>query len=263
MTTSDQDSRTADDVLENAMAKLQRVMEFAEHSMRTGDEGAAHAALARAEAIMLKYSIDAATVAARRASGGEAANDHVVQKIVVIKGIYRTALAINMHALLSATGVPVKSFTMKLPKEEQLFMVGFESEVRQLVVLVASIQLQAISSLNNWWQRHPDRAQLRGMDGYKERRQYVASFVRGATERLELARQTAMSGSAPGTELVLRQRHEPIDAYVAANFRLTKRRSNLSPGRQSADAAGREAGRRANTGEPTVSGGRRQITSGG
>lgn len=260
---SDQDNRTADEVLETAMAKLERVMEFAEHSMRTGDEGAAHAALARAEAIMLKYSIDAATIAARRAAGGQAANDHVVQKVVVIKGNYRTALAINMHTLLNATGVPVKSFTMKLPKEEHLCLVGFESEVRQLVVLVASIQLQAISSLKNWWSRHPERALLRGMDGYKERRQYVASFVRGATERLETARQVAMGDSAPGTALVLRQRREPIDAYVAANFRLTTRRSNLSPGRRSADAAGREAGRRANTGEPTVGGGRRQITSGG
>lgn len=262
MTTSDQTNVEDDVDIERKQKRIDDLLKQAEHCRRHGEDGQADAALHKAQAIMMKYSIDAAVVAARQAAG-DRPTEEVVVKVMRVTGIYRTAIVLNMHALLRATGVPVRSFTSPAHNAELLNLVGFESDVRHLLTLATSIQLQAISSLNKWWQAHPERPYLKGMIGYKERRQYVASFIRGATDRIEEARQVSMGDSVPGTELVLRTRQEPIDTFVQVNYRLSSRSSNLKPGRQSAANAGRSDGRRANTGEPTVTADRRQITSEG
>lgn len=260
MTTSDENVAADDVDIESIQDKIDRLLQHAEHCRRVGEDHQADATLHRAQVMMLKYSIDAAVIAARQAAGGTASTEQVVVRTMNFTGIYKTAIVLGMHGLLRATGVPIRSFTTKGDKAEVLSLVGFESEVRQLQVLVTSIQLQAIQAMNTWWDRHPDRAVLRGMAGFKTRRQFVASFIRGATDRIEETRRVALGDVEPGTALVLRQRQEPVDAFVKERYRLTARRSNLKPGTAEAASSGRSAGRRANTGDTAVGGNRRQIT---
>lgn len=245
---------------ERMQRRVQTLLESAENFSRHGEDGSAQAALALAAEIMMKHSIDAAVIAARRAAGAPP-DEKIVQKVVPFKGIYKTALVLQFHAFVAAYTNTVRTFTSKDDKVEHLHLVGYESEVRQLAMLITSVQLQAIASLNVWWKGDLSHRQLTGMVGYKTRRQYVSSFVRGATDRVEVARRTALDDSAPGTELVLRNRRTAVDEYVNATFKLFTRRSNLAPGSVDAETAGREAGRRANTGDTPVGNDRRQITS--
>jgi hypothetical protein len=240
--------------------RVRELLDRAEDFRRHGEDGSADAALALAEKIMLKHSLDAAVIAARRAASG-GATESIITRVTSFKGIYRVALAVQFDQLVRAYSTEVRTFISKGEREENLHVIGFESDVSQLQALLTSLNLQAIASLNVWWQANPLRGQLRGMTGYKERRQYVSAFVRGATDRIELARQTALGASEPGTELVLRSRRSAVDEHVEANYRLTMRRTNLYGGSQDAAVAGRDAGRRANTGDTSVGTDRRQITS--
>lgn len=248
------------DADERMQRRVQTLLDRAEDFSRHGEDGSAQAALNLATEIMLKHSIDEAVIQARRAVGSQP-TEKIIQTPVEFRGIYRVALALQFHSFAAAYTNTVRTFTAKYDKVEYLYVVGYESEVRQLVMLITSVQLQAIASLNVWWRSDPSHRQLRGMIGYKTRRQYVSSFVRGATERVEVARRTALGDSAPGTELVLRDRRSAVDKYVDATFALSYRNSNLAPGSIDADNAGREAGRRANTGDTPVGNDRRQITS--
>lgn len=249
-----------DDVTERLMKKVQDLLEKAEDFSRHGENGSAQAASALAAQMMMKYSIDAAVIAARRAAGGQP-NEPIIQRIVEFKGIYRAALALQFHGFVQAYTSTVRTFTSKGPNVEQFYLVGYESEVRQLVMLIASVQLQAMASLNVWWNTRPANQRERGMEGYKTRRQYASSFVRGATDRVEEARRTTLGESESGVELVLRDRRTTVDEHVAATYSLFNRRSNIKPGSRAAAEAGRSAGRRANTGDTPVAGQRRQITS--
>ena len=244
---------------ERMQRRVRELLDRAEDFRRHGEDGSADAALSLAENIMIKYSIDAAVIAARRAAGGVV--EEIITRTVEFTGIYRVALVVKFDQLVRAFTTNVRSFISKGERVETLHLVGYESDVQQLQTLITSVNLQAIASLNVWWQNYPDRAALRGMDGYKTRRQYVSSFVVGAADRIETARKTALGNSAPGTELVLRDRKSAVDAHVAATYQLFNRQTRLDPGRQDAADAGRAAGRRANTGDTPVGTKRRQITS--
>lgn len=244
---------------ERMQRRVRELLDRAEDFRRHGEDGSADAALSLAENIMIKYSIDAAVIAARQSSG--AFTEVIETRTVEFAGIYRVALAVRFDQLVRAFTSGVRSFISKGERVDVLHLVGYESDVRQLQTLITSINLQAIASLNVWWRDYPDRASLRGMIGYKTRRQYVSSFVNGASERIQLARKTALGESGPGTEVVLRDRRTAVDAHVAATYKLFDRRTRLDPGNQDAADAGRAAGRRANTGDTPVGTERRQITS--
>lgn len=255
---TDDDEGVLDDE-ERMQRRAATLLARAEDFRRHGEDGSADAALALAEKIMLKYSIDVAVLAARR--DASAVSESIVTQTVEFTGIYRVALAVQFDQLVRAFSATIRSFISKRERAEVLHLVGYESEVRNLRTLITSIQLQAVASLNRWWRTYEYRDQLPGMVGYKTRRQYVSSFVRGATDRIELARQTALGSSEPGTALVLRDRRSSVDAFVRANYNLVPRQTQLLPGSADAADAGRAAGRRANTGDPSVGNDRRQITS--
>lgn len=245
---------------DNMERRAAELLARAEDFRRHGEDGSADAALALAEKIMLKFSLDTAVIAARRSSSG-GPTESIITRTIQFSGIYRVALAVEFYQLVVTYSDAVQSFTSKGDRIEYLYVVGYDSDVRQLVTLVTSLQLQAIASLNRWWQRYPRRSQLRGMDGYKTRRQYAISFVRGAVDRIRQSRQAVLGAAEPGTTMVLHDRRTAVEEFVANTFNLTMRQTRLKPGTQDAADAGRSAGRRANTGDTAVGDDRRRITS--
>lgn len=244
---------------ERMARRVATLLQKAEDFRRHGEDGSADAALELAETIMLKYSLDAAIVAAR--STNASAPEEIKTLTVQFTGIYRVALSVQFDQLVRAFSTTVRSFITKTERTELLYLVGYDSDIRQLHTLITSLQLQAIAHLNNWWKTYELRDRLPGMAGYKTRRQFVSSFVRGATDRIELARKTALASSEPGTELVLRDRRHLVDEFVSAKWNLTTKRTRMDGGNADAAAAGRAAGRRANTGDTPVGNTRRQISS--
>lgn len=240
--------------------RVAELLARAEDFRRHGEDGSADAALALAEKIMVKYALDAAAIAAR-GSSSDRPTESIVTRTVDVTGIYRVAMAPQLSLLVRAASATIRSFTSHEKLVERVYLVGHESEVSGMLMLLTSIQLQAIAGLSHWWTALPARDRPAGMPGYKTRRQFVSSFVEGARDRIELARITALGQREPGTELVLATRQRLVDEYVDANFRLSSRRAGIQPGSREAADAGRAAGRRANTGDPSVGNVRRQITS--
>jgi hypothetical protein len=246
---------------ERMMKRVEDLLKKAEDFRRHGEDGSADAAIDRANVIMTKYSIDQLTIAARLATGSQPA-DEITTHVIDIKGIYRKALATTLAALVSAYTDTVKPFTSTFGNVERLHMVGYKSEVEQLSMLVASIMLQAVGGTTNWWKTSPERNYLTGMAAYKARRQFVYSFVVGATDRIARARRGAVkqaTDSDPGTALALRTRESEVDAYLRARYRLTTSSPYMKPGSASAASAGYAAGQRANTGDRPIGSDGRQI----
>jgi hypothetical protein len=243
---------------ERMAERVETLLQKAEDFRRHGEDGSADAALDLAAEIMAKYSIDAAVIAARRAAGTP--DEAIVTRKIAFTGIYRLALVTGFDGVVQAMGTG-RSFIQTGGKVAYLFVVAYESDAAQLETLVTSLQLQALGSLNNWWQSYPQRSFLRGMDGYKTRRQYVISFADGARERVARARRRVDDASGAGTALVVRDRRSVLDSFVEQAYSLRPQRTRMAAGNRDARDAGLTAGRRANTGDTAVNGNRRQLTT--
>lgn len=247
---------------ERMMKRVEDLLKKAEDFRRHGEDGSADAALDLADKIMTKHAIDRLTIAARLAAGQLPDNDEIVTLVIPIKGIYRKALVITLAKLVKVYTDTTKSFISTNGNVENVHLVGYKSEVDQLQMLLASLMLQAISGVTVWWKTAPERDYQSGMEAYKSRRQFVYSFVVGATERVARARRSAVQEAAdsdPGTALALRTRADEINEYVNVNYQLTSARTNLAGGSASAQNAGYAAGQQANTGERSVTSDRRLL----
>jgi hypothetical protein len=230
----------------------------AEDFRRHGEDGSADAALALAVKIMMKHDIDAAVAAARARTDQR---EPIVIEWLPFEGIYRVVLATRFDMLVRAYTSTCRTFISieRQGKTHKLAVVGVKSEIERVQTLVTSLHLQTIGRLNLWWRSYPGRLDLTPMQGYKARRQYAASFVDGAIERVTRARGSVLSDAKPGTELVLRDRRADVDAYVDENFNLRPHRTRMDPGHVDAIHDGYRDGRQANTGETPVRTDRRTI----
>lgn len=213
---------------------------------------------AKAEQLMLKYGIDRALLNSR--STGEKERIELVK--IPLKGIYAKAYMDMMYSIAMAYGNVRAFFTPVKQSDITLTIVGFESDVSQLKVLLASLQLQAVVALNTWV-KSVDMSDYTAMEKFKARRTFIKSFGEGAASRIRKTRASAVKeaeSSTPGTEVVLRDRATAVDEFMDANFTLGKSRGRREKsGGYAASSAGYEAGQNANTGERQVNAGRRAI----
>jgi hypothetical protein len=248
----------SDEAPERSIQRVDELLSKAQDFRRNGEDGSADAALALAEKIMLRYSIDETVLASRRTAAERAAIGVVY---VPFTGIYRAALVTRFDVLAQLALVGGRSFIVREDKTSSLALVGRPDVVEPLRTLVVSLHLQVITSLNRWWKSLPSSRRSSGMPGYKARRQYVASFINGATERIARSRQLAVDEGEPGTALVLRSERDEVTAFLEANFKLSTTTSRLRPGTSDAARDGYAAGQLAQTGETPVDSNRRQLTT--
>lgn len=213
---------------------------------------------AKAEELMLKYGIDRALLNARSTGDKER-----IQKLKIpLQGIYATAYMDMMYSVAMAFGTVRAYYTSWKKTDVDFTIIGFESDVSQLQVLLASLQLQVVVALNTWT-KSVNMSTYTPMEKFKARRTFVRAFGSGAATRIAKARVTAVKdaeATTPGTELVLRDRLQAIDDFMNVNVgKLKKSRSREKHGGYDASTAGYAAGKNANTGERQVNAGRRAI----
>jgi hypothetical protein len=251
---------TTTEPTESMQRRVATLLTQAERFREHGEDGSADTALSRAADIIMKHGVDAATALARFGTGAVTVDVAQVRTLAVpFRGIYRAALVVRFDVLARAFWLTGRSFIIRDKLVQSLYLVGYEDDVRQLQALIASVQLQAESALTNWWYRYPNKNEVPKMQAYKMRRQFLASFVAGATKRIEQARRTALGATGPGTSVVLAARQDAVDRFVEENYRLRTDRSRLLPGTVDADAAGYAAGLSAATGDTPVTTGRPQL----
>jgi hypothetical protein len=242
--------------------RVRTLLRQVENLRSHGEDHTADVALAKAELIMLKYNIDRAVVEATRSVDQR---DPIDQWWVPFTGIYRAAVVPAMYRLVEAYSSTVRSFVSVSGNTHYLALVGRAGETTSLRMLIASLQLQASAGMNVWWRSaRSSYEQLTSMERFKARRQFVASFIEGATERVRVARQVVTqraTDTTPGTALVLRDYRAEVDRYVAEHFRLHRSRSRLAAGEVGAARDGYRAGQRANTGDTPLTSERRRLTT--
>lgn len=233
--------------------KIDLIAQLLAKAERTTPEEA-EALTEHAERLMQKYMIDQAVIDARRARDGKA-SEKIIEVRIAFTGTYRDAF-VDMGASVVYALKQMRVLESKRDRSSVMWIVGFESDVKQAEVLVRSLQVQATVAMKAWWQANAHRYRFGSdWDRRKARDHFIRGFGHGAHRRITENRRTAVEDAGTGTDLVLVDRRVQVDAFVDG--------MNLRPGREGqtkwdgfAQAHGNQAGRNANTGEREMTRGR-------
>lgn len=216
---------------------------------------------AKAVELMQKYGIDRAMLNSRTTGKKER-----IEKLTIpLSGIYAKAYMRMMSAIAFAYGGDggIETYYSQWKNDITLTVVGFESDVAQLKVLLASLQLQSVVALNTWAKDGGITEWMKPMEKFKARRTFIQSFGAGAASRIRKSRTGTVKeaeSTTPGTELVLRDRALAVKDFMAANVgELKSVKNREKSGGYSASSAGFKAGQSANTGDRQVDAGRHAI----
>lgn len=215
----------------------------------------AEALTEHATRLMLKYGIEQARIDERRAKLGQA-SEAIIEVSLGWEGRYARAMLDLGHAVVLALGTlrPLQSIR---ERSTRLYIVGFESDVRQAEVLIRSLELQSTVAMRAWWAGR--RADYRfASDGGKAQARigFLRGFAVGVGQRISANRLQEVGEAGTGTDLVLVSRRSRVDEYVdglGVPNAAADRRKALDV---AAAVAGARAGREANTGEREVTMGR-------
>jgi len=197
-----------------------------------------------AERLMLKYGIEQARLDALRAEAGDG-REQIVQERMLLTGVYARDIRELGAGIGLALGT-VRPMYGEAASGGILYLVGFESDVRQAKILVASLEVQAMIAMRAWWKRERDRYHWHS-DGEKRRARsgFIRGFGIGAAERIRESRAATVEEAGSGTDLVLASRKEKVDDFFdAIPTTRARRRQGVNA---SALLQGRISGREAHT----------------
>lgn len=209
-----------------------------------------------AEKLMIKHGINQAMIDARRAADSKP--EEMTTARVTFTGNYAAYQVRGMAAAASAFGTIQVLMQKKGKRDTDLILIGYESDVNQIKMLVESLILQSVVAMREWWKNYPERNYLTTQQGTMARRQFFASFGYGAADRIKGSLRTA-TAETTGSELALRDRGQAAAAHMNSLFPRTRRGAGVQGSFHGA-SEGREAGRRANTGGTALSGSRAALT---
>lgn len=208
--------------------------------------------------LMAKYTIDRSLLDMRRAATGEQ-SESIIKFTFRFTGTYHRALLYTFEGIAKALGLQA-SFN-RYSNESVLHIYGFESDVEQAKLLIASLQLQLTVALTSWWKTYEYKSWLSAMEKFKARRTFMFGFGQGVENRIYASRESATAeaeSTTPGAELMLRDRAAQLTQYYQGlGVRTVKVKQEITD----ADAYtnGYESGERADTGEKKITSKHRAI----
>lgn len=209
----------------------------------------AEALTEHAERLMVKYGIEQARLDAKRGENGQT-REEIVQERMPFTGSYARDLRELGAGVAFALGT-LRPMYADASNGGILYLVGFASDVRQAMILIKSLEVQAMIAMRTWWRgqrelyrHHPESVKRRARSGF------VRGFGIGATERIRDSRRVIVDESGSGTELVLASRKDQVDAFF--DDIPTKRARTRQGADVGAFVQGRQLGREANTGGRTI-----------
>jgi hypothetical protein len=239
-------------------AKIATIEALLRKAESTSNAHEAEAFAAKAEALMIKHGIEQAELFANAGR-----TEPIVRESIVFTGAYSHVNQHGAYYVADAFSEAITCYvTTRSASHRTLWIVGFESEVAAVKVLLASLQMQSTTALNAWWATGPSWRRWERSEGHEKfmaRRSFVQGFWGGAAARLREARESAVAATVgTGTDLVLASRADKVQAWVDENIGLSGRTSRGLVGGVGR-GAGREAGRRADVGTTRVGGAGRAL----
>lgn len=246
--------------------KIQALLRTAEDAAKRGSEAERDAFQAKADELIARWGVDVAMLASDPTRTKEA----ITTKHVQCSGIYGKQLTHLANWICTAMGTTRGYATQKWDGETKKIVdvfafVGFESDVERATLLYTSLQLQALTSMQQWWkgQQLTDPhlvATMTGMEKYIARRSFVEGFASTATDKLrQQLLKTVKETASTGTDLVLRDRRTEVDEWVDKNLALRQGRASKMKRSVDGARAGRAAGHNADTGAGRIGGGRQAL----
>lgn len=227
---------------------------------RTSNPEEAEAYTAKATALMIKYGIEAASLAADKRDAHQVADEEIVKVTLHFTGSYCKADLYGAFYLADAVTKGQYAYRTRnhlKDNDETLHVAAFESDAFVITTLAASLRLQAHTAMRQWWktERH-QYAAFRESVKFNARRNFLWAFHKEAARRVKEARTTIEREAGAKAEVALVDR--------AALVRDHKREAGLLLGktrgaRLGANAAGTAAGGRADIGQRSFGGRGRAI----
>lgn len=205
----------------------------------------AEALTAAAEKIILRYGIDEAMLAASDPSRQE---EMVKDRTLMFEGRYADARLRSVYSALEAFGTCYFLRVRTGVTTFYLDVYGRKSQVERMVILGASLDAQAMISLNNWWRE--ERRWHKGISTEHQkfiaRREHLLGFGEGARVRV-LSEKKQVQDETPGAALVLADESALAKEFAKKSVKVSSSRSYRSQDSYSRNQ-GFEAGRKANVG---------------
>lgn len=233
----------------------------------THSQEESEAFMAKAEALMVKYAIDAATLAARE---GARKSEEIRTEGITFRGTYEKPLLLGSFVVMLAFSDSLVAFKRDVPgydgqpSGKRLMISGYASDVESVLILISSLQMQAMGAMEEWWRvagkRQADHEGIPNRERLLRRRGFIQGYLTESARRLRAVRTrvTAEASSTPGTALALLDRQRSVQAWVAAQHGpMGKGRAWKGPD-HTGSAAGRRAGASADIGQSRL-GGRKAI----
>lgn len=232
--------------------KIAALLAKAEDPAATPQEAESYTA--KAEALMVRWGISDAQLDEKRRKAKKA-GEKVVEESFVIEGSWARGLVHIAFAVSQGLGTVrmLKSAVAGSTMSQRVYFIGFASDVARARALYDSLALQALSARDVWWKSWDGRHRLSANERFLAKRQFLASFGQAVESRLTATRQQAQGEVTESTALVLVDRGEKVDAWLAEKYPKLGR-AKASRGSLHGSAAGREAGQRANLGGTQVGG---------
>jgi hypothetical protein len=210
----------------------------------------AEALTEHAERLMIKYGIEQAVIDARRAKLGQT-HEQIVTKSITFKGTYQLDYRDLAHYVTGSLG-QLKGYQSRGYSTTIYRVVGFESDVEQALVLIASLEVQASVALAAWWRTVAKRDFYWYSDSEKrrERSSFIRGFANGAAARIRETRNQEVKAASTGTDLVLVDRMRAVEERYDS-LGLSQGRARYSAS-HNGFSDGSAAGLKANTGGRAV-----------
>lgn len=227
--------------------RVEKLLRLAESS----NPHEAELATQKAEALMIQWGIEVAEL--------DAESDQ--REKIIEKHRYYTTNSRGWVLFVSAIcrgfgGIQV--LRMNITKSKvRLYVIGHESDVERLEMLLDSLEIQADRALASWWSSYDRKNSMPKSQWYKAKHQFLGSFGQTVGLRLEERRQEQVAERGTGTELVLVNRDEAVQDWMHQNHNVRTSRGRYQ-GSYHGASAGAEAGRNASLGEKGL-GGRRSL----
>ena len=244
-------------------SRLEKILKLLAKAESTTPEEA-EALTEKAQQLMARWAIDDAML---ESAQGKLAPDKIIEKTVLLKGIYSKAHMNLAHLVTQQLGCRGFYSTVYGKSDVRWHIVGFESDVARIEMLLASLLVQGAVALKSI--QIP--SYLSGMEKFKERRYFLFGFANAVSARLAKANREAkeavVAEQAPaeqdggkGMELVLLDRKQRVDAWMDEKHgKLRHSSSRMHGGSGSGRSQGHAAGQRADLGGTGIGGSRKAI----
>lgn len=206
----------------------------------------------KAVALMLKWGVDDALLDATKIG---ATAEKIIQMLIRGDAPKSYSYEFALIGIVCAEAMNCRGFYQRQRDQfVAVHVVGHESDVQRTAQLAASLGLQCSMELATAWS-NVHTARWNGTEKFNWKRSYVRGFADGLRRKFKaIAVQVAKE---PGTDLVLVNRVQQVDAYVANEMRIGTSR----PRRYYVDGydGGEAAGLRANVGQTATGGNRSAV----